>query len=161
MRKISFPITNILKMSIQRSQTSFKNWWQSLTLLHPVKLNEWMVIIKIGLTEKYLKNLGQGTNSLKRSKKRGFISIKNYIKRLNTTHKSQSQQKRKHTLMKNSESFGKPKEVWNILKTLGMPKKMVVPNFMQWLITVMNIWHKDNVKSFQRFLLKFSWTFSS
>ena len=28
-----------------------------------------------------------------------------------------------------SESFGKPKELWNILKSLGMPKKTVVSNF--------------------------------
>ena len=28
-----------------------------------------------------------------------------------------------------SESLGKPKELWNTLKSLGMPKKMVVSNF--------------------------------
>ena len=38
--------------------------------------------------ERHLENLGQGTNSLKRSRKRGFISINSCIKRLNMTHKS-------------------------------------------------------------------------
>ena len=56
-------------------------------MLHPVRLNESKEKFKISFMEKYLKNIGQGTNSLKRSRKRGFISIKNYIKRLNTTHK--------------------------------------------------------------------------
>ena len=56
-------------------------------MLHPERLNESKGIITIGLMEKYLKNLGQGTNSLKHSRKRGFILIKNYIKRLDTTHK--------------------------------------------------------------------------
>ena len=54
----------------------------------PLRLSESKGILKIGLMEKYLKNLGQGTNSRKHSRKRGFISIKNYIKRLNTTHES-------------------------------------------------------------------------
>ena len=57
-------------------------------MLHTVRLNESKAILKIGLMERYLKNLGQGTNSLKRSRKRGFISIKSYIKRLITTYKS-------------------------------------------------------------------------
>ena len=56
-------------------------------MLHPVRLNESKEKFKISFMEKYLKNIGQGTNALKRSRKRGFISIKNYIKRLNTTHK--------------------------------------------------------------------------
>ena len=56
---------------------------------------------KVDLMEKYLKNVGQRTNSLKRSRKRGFISIKNYIKRLHTTHKRWSQQKNKRYLIKN------------------------------------------------------------
>ena len=30
---------------------------------------------------------------------------------------------------KTSESVGKPKELWNTLKSLGMPKKTVVSNF--------------------------------
>ena len=34
-------------------------------MLHPVRLNESKAIFKIGLKEKYLKNLGQGTNSLR------------------------------------------------------------------------------------------------
>ena len=59
-----------------------------VTMLHPVRLSNSKGILKIGLLEKYWKNLGQGTNSLKHSRKPGFISIKNYIKMLNTTHKS-------------------------------------------------------------------------
>ena len=31
--------------------------------------------------------------------------------------------------MKNSESVGIPKKLWNTLKSLGMPKKTVVSNF--------------------------------
>ena len=31
--------------------------------------------------------------------------------------------------MKNSESAGKPKKLWNTLKSLVMPKKTVVSNF--------------------------------
>ena len=57
-------------------------------MLHPIRLNESKGILKIGLMDNYLKNLGQGTNSLQGSKKLGFISIKNYIKMLNTTRKS-------------------------------------------------------------------------
>ena len=53
--------------------------------IHPVRLRESMGILKIGLMEKYSKNLGQGTNFSRRSRKRGFISIKNNIKRLTST----------------------------------------------------------------------------
>ena len=42
----------------------------------------------IVLMMKYLKNLGQGTHSLKHLRKLGFILIKNYIKSLNMTLKS-------------------------------------------------------------------------
>ena len=41
---------------------------------------------QIGLMKKYFKNLGQGKNSINYSRKQRCISIKNYIKRLNTTH---------------------------------------------------------------------------
>ena len=51
-------------------------------------INKWKEILKTGLIERYLKNLGQGANSLKRSRKRGYISIMSYMKRLNTKHKS-------------------------------------------------------------------------
>ena len=44
------------------------------------------VILKIGLMENYLKNVGQGTYYLKHSRKQGCIFINKYIKRLNTTH---------------------------------------------------------------------------
>ena len=58
-------------------------------MLHLVRLNDSKKILEIGLMErKNLNNLGQGTNSLKRSRKRGFISIKSYIKRLNKTRKN-------------------------------------------------------------------------
>ena len=48
--------------------------------MHPVRLNKSKGILKIGLMERYLKNLGKRTNSLKRSRKRGIISIKSYNK---------------------------------------------------------------------------------
>ena len=35
-----------------------------MTMLFPVSLNDSNYILKTGLMEKYLKNLGQGTNSL-------------------------------------------------------------------------------------------------
>ena len=44
-------------------------------MLHPVRLNESKAIFKIGLKEKYLKNLGQGTNSLKHSRKQDLTLI--------------------------------------------------------------------------------------
>ena len=56
-------------------------------MLHPLRLNESKGMLKIGLMEKHLKNFGQGLNSFKRSRERGFILIKNYIKRLNMMHK--------------------------------------------------------------------------
>ena len=43
--------------------------------MHPVRLNESKGILKIGLMERYLKNLGKRTNSLKRSRKQGIISV--------------------------------------------------------------------------------------
>ena len=54
-----------------------------------------------------------------------------------------------------SERVGKPKELWNTLKFLGMPKKTVVSNFN--VIDDKSLTcDKSNVKSFQRFLLKCS-----
>ena len=55
-------------------------------MLHPVRVNQSKGILKSALMELYLKNVGQGTNSLKHSKKRGCILSKNFISRLNKTH---------------------------------------------------------------------------
>ena len=64
------------------------------------------------------------------SRKRGCISIKNYVKRLNTTQKSLSQLKKQTFFTeKLSEIVGKPIELWNTVKSLAMPKKAVVSNF--------------------------------
>ena len=56
-----------------------------------------------------------------------------------------------------SEIVGKPKELWNTLKSLGMPKKTIVSNFN---VTDNNMSLTSDIKtfqkSFQRFLLKFS-----
>ena len=73
---------------------------------------------------------GQGAQSLMHSRKRGCISIKNYVKRLNTTQKSLSQLKEQTFFTeKLSGIVGKPIELWNTMKSLGMPKKTVVSNF--------------------------------
>ena len=98
-------------------------------MLHPVRLNKSKGTLKIGLIEKYLKNLGQGTRSLKRSRKRGFISIKSYKKARYIAQKLIGAKKQSFFAEKLSESVRKPKELWNTLKSLGMPKKTVVSNF--------------------------------
>ena len=94
--------------------------------MHPVRPNESKGILKIGLMERYLKNLGKRTNSLKRSRKRGIISIKSYNKAKYDTKVNGS---KKASFKKLSESVGKSKELWNTLKSLGMPNRMVVSNF--------------------------------
>ena len=79
--------------------------------------------------EKYLKNLEVKGHRM-HSRKRGCISIKNYVKRLNTTQKSLSQLKiQTFFTEKLSEIVGKPIELWNTVKSHGMPKKTVVSNF--------------------------------
>ena len=87
-----------------------------------------MRIIKTGLVERYSKNLGQGTNSLKHSRKRGFIPIV-YKKAKYDAQKLIAAKKQAFFDEKLSERVGKPKELWNTLKSLGMPKKTVVSNF--------------------------------
>ena len=56
-----------------------------------------------------------------------------------------------------SEIVGKLKELWNTLKSLGMPKKTIVSNFNV-IDNNMSLTSdiKTFQKSFQRFLLKFS-----
>ena len=49
-------------------------------MLHTERLNESKGMLKIDLMEKYLENLGQGTNPLKHLRNRDCIL------RLNTTH---------------------------------------------------------------------------
>ena len=79
-------------------------------MLHPVRLNESKRIHKNGLMERYFKNLGQGTNSLKRWRKRGFISIKSYKKAKYDAQKLIVAKKQAFFDVKLSVSVGKPKE---------------------------------------------------
>ena len=122
-------------------------------MLHPVRLNESKEIIKIDLMKKYLKTLGQGTNSLKRSRKGGFISIK--VKY--DTQKLIAAKKQAFFDEKLAEIVGKQKELWNALKSIGMPKKTVVSNFNA-IDNNKSLTYdlKTMSKEFQRFFLKFS-----
>ena len=56
-RKNFLQTINILKVSIGRIQTSFKNYWESLTRLYSVRLNESKRVLKIGLMGKVLQKL--------------------------------------------------------------------------------------------------------
>ena len=98
-------------------------------MLHPVRLTESKGILKIGLIEKYLKNLGQRTNSLHHSRKLGCISIKNYKQAKYNAQKLIATKSQAFFDENVSESVRKPKELWNTMKSLGMPKKTVVSNF--------------------------------
>ena len=73
--------------NVNQGYSKFFQELMTMIMLHPVKLNESRGILKTALMEKYLKNLGQGTNSLKHLRRQGFTSIRNYKKRPNT-HKS-------------------------------------------------------------------------
>ena len=88
LRKINFPKYKYF----EDVNHAYSDLFQKL-MLHPVRLSESKGIHKIGLLKKYLKNLRKGTNSLKHLRKQDFLSIKNYIKRLNTMQKSQSDKK--------------------------------------------------------------------
>ena len=94
LKKINFPNYEYFEDVNRAYSDFFEKLMTVLPTLHPVRLNKSKGILKTGLMERYLRNLGQGT-------KRGFISIKSYIKRLSTTQKSSLQLKTKLSLMKN------------------------------------------------------------
>ena len=73
-------------MSIGHIQTSFKKYRQSLTMLHSARPNDSKRILEICLMEKYLKVLVQGKNCLENSREQDCVSIKIYMKKLNTMH---------------------------------------------------------------------------
>ena len=100
-----------------------------MLMLLPVRLHESKDILKTGLMKKYLKNLGQETNSLHHSKNQGCISIKNYIKKAKYDAKKLIATKKQALFdEKLTESFDILKKLWNTLKYLGMSKKTVVSN---------------------------------
>ena len=101
--------------------------------IHPVRLSESMWILKIGLMEKYSKNLGHRTNFSRRSRKRGFISIKNKMKRLNSTQNTKSKQKSKYSQMKNSQ------KVLANQKNYGIPWNLFLSPRRQWFQTLMQL----------------------
>ena len=101
LKKINFPNYKYFEDVNWAYSDFFEKLMTVLPTLHPVRLNKSKGILKTGLMERYLRNLGQGTKSLKCLRKQGFISIKSYIKRLSATQKSSLQLKTKLSLMKN------------------------------------------------------------
>ena len=94
-------------------------------MLHLVRLNESKRILKIGLMEKYLRNLGQGTNVISRL----HIDKELYKKAKYNAQKLLAAKKQAFFDEKLSESVGKPKELRNTLRSLGMSKKTLISNF--------------------------------
>ena len=88
LKKINFPNYEYFEDVNRAYSDFFEKLMTVLPTLHPVRLNESKGILKTGLMERYLRNLGQWTKSLKCLRKRGFISRKSSIKRQSTTHKS-------------------------------------------------------------------------
>ena len=92
-------------------------------MLHPVRPNESKGILEVGLMRKYLKNLGQGTNSSSKAFEKTRLNIDKelYKKTKYDTQKLITAKKQAFFDEKLSESVGKPKELWNNLKSFGMP----------------------------------------
>ena len=129
-----------------------------MTLFHPITLNESKGILKIGLMQKYLKNLQVKDNLFKAFKKvRLHIDKELYKKAKYGAQELIAAKKQAFFDKKLSEIVGKPKELWNTLKSLGMPKKRIVSNFN---VIDNNMSLKSDIKTFQKnfqtFLLKFS-----
>ena len=129
-----------------------------MTLFHPITLNESKGILKIGLMQKYLKNLQVKDNLFKAFKKMRLHIEKELYKRAKYGAQELIATKKQAFFdEKLSEIVGKPKELWNTLKSLGMPKKRIVSNFN---VIDNNMSLKSDIKTFQKnfqtFLLKFS-----
>ena len=121
-------------------------------MLHPITLNESKGILKIGLMQKYLKNVQVKDNLFKAFKKVRLHIDKELYKRANYGAQELIAAKKQAFFdEKLSEIVGKPKE------SLGMPKKTIVSNFNV-IDNNMSLTSdiKTFQKSFQRFLLKFS-----
>ena len=121
-------------------------------MLHPITLNESKGILKIGLMQKYLKNLQVKDNLFKAFKKvRLHIDKELYKRAKYGAQELIAAKKQAFFDEKLSEIVGKPKE------SLGMPKKTIVSNFN---VIDNNMSLKSDIKTFQknfqRFLLKFS-----
>ena len=100
-------------------------------MLHPVRLNQSKGILKIGLMEKYLKKLVRSREKLFKAfkKMRLHINKELYKKTKYDAQKLITAKTQAFFDEKLSESLGKPKELWNTMKSLGIPKKTVVSNF--------------------------------
>ena len=108
--------------------------------------------------QKYLKNLQVKDNLFKAFKKMRLHIDKELYKRAKYGAQELIAAKKQAFFdEKLSEIVGKPKELWNTLKSLGMPKKTIVSNFNV-IDNNMSLTSdiKTFQKSFQRFLLKFS-----
>ena len=77
-----------------------------------------------------LENINTGDKLFKRFKKsRLHIDKELYKKAKYNTLKSTTAKKQAFFDDKLSEYIGKPKELWETLKCLGMPKKTIISNF--------------------------------
>ena len=98
-------------------------------MLHPVRLNESKGILETGLIE-VLQKL-RSRDKLSKAFKKAWLHIDKelYKKAKCVAQKLIAAKKQAFFDEKLSESVGKLKELWNTLKSLGMPKKTVVSNF--------------------------------
>ena len=98
-------------------------------MLHPVRLNESKGILETGLIEVLQKLRSRDKLSKAFKKARLHIDKELYKKAKCVAQKLIAAKKQAFFDEKLSESVGKLKELWNTLKSLGMPKKTVVSNF--------------------------------
>ena len=85
-------------------------------------------MLKIGLIE-VLEKLRSKDKLFKASKKTRLYTDKELYKKAKYDVQKLIAAKKQVFSAKLSESVGKPKELWNTLKSLGVPKKTVVSNF--------------------------------
>ena len=69
------------------------------------------------------------TNSLRNSKKRDLIQIELYKRAKHDASKLITRKKQEFFKAKLSETISKPKELWESLKSLGMPNKTLISSF--------------------------------
>ena len=120
---------NYLMTLTQLKKTSFKRSWQLLITLHPVKTNALRVHRKIGLMVKSLIIESNRDKLFKKFKKsRLHVDKDNYKEARSEAQKLMRTKKKAYFESKLTENIGKPKELWNCLKSLGLKFESSVSN---------------------------------